>query len=183
MQDTALNQALGQLRPTLLKIARLQLRNDTWAEDVVSETLIAALEGVRDFAGTSQLKTWVVGILKHKIIDQFRRTSREVSVEAAVEAAEAESYEELFQANRLRQARLARGSGAGRAGWAREGRAAHDVGGQLAPEGRDLDVVLLEDRLARLVLDLRRAQLPGDLVIGVDPRARPAPWRGRNRGP
>jgi RNA polymerase sigma-70 factor (ECF subfamily) len=99
MQDTALNQALGQLRPTLLKIARLQLRNDTWAEDVVSETLIAALEGAQDFAGTSQLKTWVVGILKHKIIDQFRRTSREVSVEAAVEAAEAESYDELFQAN------------------------------------------------------------------------------------
>jgi len=86
MQDTALNQALGQLRPTLLKIARLQLRNDTWAEDVVSETLIAALEGAQDFAGTSQLKTWVIGILKHKIIDQFRRTSREVSVEAAVEA-------------------------------------------------------------------------------------------------
>ena len=99
MHDTALNAALGQLRPTLLKIARLQLRNDTWAEDVVSETLIAALEGAQDFAGTSQLKTWVVGILKHKIIDQFRRTSREVSVEAAVEAAEVESYDELFHAN------------------------------------------------------------------------------------
>ncbi len=99
MQDTALSTALGQLRPTLLKIARLQLRNDAWAEDVVSETLIAALEGAQDFAGTSQLKTWVVGILKHKIIDQFRRTSREVSVEAAVEAAEVETYDELFLAN------------------------------------------------------------------------------------
>jgi RNA polymerase sigma-70 factor (TIGR02943 family) len=99
MHDTALNTALGELRPTLLKIARLQLRNDTWAEDVVSETLIAALEGAQDFAGTSQLKTWVVGILKHKIIDQFRRSSREVSVEAAVEAAEVESYDELFHAS------------------------------------------------------------------------------------
>ena len=96
MQDTALNQALGQLRPTLLKIARLQLRNDTWAEDVVSETLIAALEGAQDFAGTSQLKTWVVGILKHKIIDQFRRARREVSTDAEVEAAEVETFDELF---------------------------------------------------------------------------------------
>ena len=96
MQDTALNHALGQLRPTLLKIARLQLRNDTWAEDVVSETLIAALEGAQDFAGTSQLKTWVVGILKHKIIDQFRRARREVSTDAEVEAAEVETFDELF---------------------------------------------------------------------------------------
>src|SRR4029453_7014311 len=55
----------------------------------------------------------------------------------------------------------------------------HDVGRQLAPECRDLDVVLLEDHLARLVLDLRRAQLPGDLVIRVDARPRPAPLEGQ----
>lgn len=88
--------ALGALRPALMKIARLQLRNDAWAEDVVSETMIAALEGAASFAGESQLKTWVVGILKHKIIDQFRRSSREISVEAAVEASEAESFDEVF---------------------------------------------------------------------------------------
>jgi RNA polymerase sigma-70 factor (ECF subfamily) len=91
-------QALAALRPALLKIARLQLRNDAWAEDVVSETMIAALEGGRAFAGQSQLKTWVVGILKHKIIDQFRRSGREVSVEAQMEAAEVETFDELFDA-------------------------------------------------------------------------------------
>lgn len=90
--------ALAALRPALLKIARLQLRNDTWAEDVVSETLLAALEGGRDFAGQSQLKTWVVGILKHKIIDQFRKGGREISLEAQVEAAQVESFDELFDA-------------------------------------------------------------------------------------
>ncbi len=90
--------ALAALRPALLKIARLQLRNDTWAEDVVSETMLAALEGGRDFAGQSQLKTWVVGILKHKIIDQFRKGGREVSLEAQVEAAEVETFDELFDA-------------------------------------------------------------------------------------
>lgn len=89
-------QALAALRPALLKIARLQLRNDAWAEDVVSETMIAALEGARAFAGQSQMKTWVVGILKHKIIDQFRRSGREVSVEAQLEAAEVETFDELF---------------------------------------------------------------------------------------
>ena len=44
MDTAALNDALAGLRPVLFKLARLQLRNDTWAEDVVSETLIAALE-------------------------------------------------------------------------------------------------------------------------------------------
>lgn len=95
--NTAVNDVLAGLRPALLKIARLQLRNDTWAEDVVSETMIAALESVEDFAGQSQLKTWVVGILKHKIIDQFRRSGREVSADARMEAAEAENFDDLFQ--------------------------------------------------------------------------------------
>ncbi|HEX7156645.1 MAG TPA: sigma-70 family RNA polymerase sigma factor [Burkholderiaceae bacterium] len=88
--------AIADLRPVLMRIARMQLRNDAWAEDAVSETLVSALEQSGRFAGQSQLKTWVVGILKHKIIDQFRRSGREVSVEAAAEAAEAESFDELF---------------------------------------------------------------------------------------
>jgi RNA polymerase sigma-70 factor, ECF subfamily len=99
MPDANLNDALGPLQPMLLRIARLQLRNDAWAEDVVSETLIAALEGSANFTGQSQLKTWVVGILKHKIIDHFRRGHREVSIDAELEAAGAESYDELFNAD------------------------------------------------------------------------------------
>jgi len=96
MSSVALDSTLGELRPMLLKIARLQLRNDAWAEDVVSETLLAALEGAARFGGQSQVKTWVVGILKHKIIDQFRKNSREVSVEAEQEANDAEGFDELF---------------------------------------------------------------------------------------
>ena len=97
MDAEALHSTLEALRPTLLKIARLQLRNDAAAEDAVSETLLAALEGAAGFAGQSQVKTWVVGILKHKIIDQFRRGAREVSVEAQMQAAGAESFDELYR--------------------------------------------------------------------------------------
>jgi RNA polymerase sigma-70 factor (ECF subfamily) len=97
MDTKTLSNALNAMRPTLLRIARLQLRNDTWAEDVVSETMIAALEGAANFAGQSQVKTWVVGILKHKIIDQFRKSSREVSIDAQMEAAEVENFDELFK--------------------------------------------------------------------------------------
>lgn len=99
MDAQALSQTLNSLRPLLLRLANLQLRNDAWAEDVVSETTIAALEGADRFAGQSQVKTWVVGILKHKIIDQFRKSAREVSLDAQVEAAEVETFDELYQPN------------------------------------------------------------------------------------
>jgi RNA polymerase sigma-70 factor (ECF subfamily) len=97
MDAEALHATLEGLRPTLLRIARLQLRNEAWAEDAVSEALLAALEGAAGYGGQSQVKTWVVGILKHKIIDQFRRNGREVSVEAQLEAAGVESLDELYQ--------------------------------------------------------------------------------------
>jgi RNA polymerase sigma-70 factor (ECF subfamily) len=99
MDIDALHRTLEGLRPTLLRIARLQLRNDAWAEDAVSETLLAALEGAAGYAGNAQVKTWVVGILKHKIIDQFRRGGREVSAEAQMEATGAETLDDLYRAN------------------------------------------------------------------------------------
>ncbi len=68
------------LRPQLLKFARSQLRNDAWAEDAVSETLLGALERPQAFSGRSQLKTWLVGVLKHKLIDQLRRHHREATL-------------------------------------------------------------------------------------------------------
>ena len=71
--------AVEALRPQLIRFAHAQLRNDAWAEDAVSETILAALARPQAFAGQSQLKTWLVGILKHKLVDQIRRHSREVS--------------------------------------------------------------------------------------------------------
>ncbi len=72
-------QQIVELRDYLLKFARLQLRNDAWAEDAVSETVLAALAKPQAFGNRSQLKTWLVGILKHKVVDAIRHHSREVS--------------------------------------------------------------------------------------------------------
>src|SRR5437870_13819328 len=68
---------LEKHRPVLLKFAMLQLRNQAQAEDAVQETLIAAIQGAKNFAGRSSVRTWLVGILKHKIVDLIRRSSRE----------------------------------------------------------------------------------------------------------
>ena len=65
------------LRPYLVKFASLQLRPREAAEDAVQETLLAALGAEASFAGRADLRTWLTGILKHKIIDAIRRMSRE----------------------------------------------------------------------------------------------------------
>jgi RNA polymerase sigma-70 factor (TIGR02943 family) len=70
---------VADLRTYLLRFARLQLRNDAWAEDAVSETMLAAIAKPQSFAGQSQLKTWMVGILKHKVVDALRANLREVN--------------------------------------------------------------------------------------------------------
>ena len=90
---------LQQARSYLLRYAMLQLRDPALAEDVVQETLLAALDGHSGFSGKSAYKTWLVGILKHKIIDVIRRRSREQSLVADEEASESERMEEMFEAD------------------------------------------------------------------------------------
>ena len=67
-------------RGYLLRYARLQLRDPHAAEDAVQETLVAALAGEAAFGGRSNLRTWLTGILKHKIVDAIRRSAREVTL-------------------------------------------------------------------------------------------------------
>lgn len=64
----------------LFGYALLRVRDRELAEELVQETFLAALKARHNFAGQSSEKTWLVGILKHKIIDHFRRVSREHSV-------------------------------------------------------------------------------------------------------
>ena len=64
-------------RPYLLRYASLQLRDAQAAEDAVQETLLAALAGESGFGQRASLRTWLTGILKHKIIDAIRKLSRE----------------------------------------------------------------------------------------------------------
>ena len=78
-----------EYRAYLMRYALLQLRDPTAAEDAVQETLLAALQTSTRFAGRSSVKTWLVGILKHKIIDVHRRQARERPLsEPDTEAAE-----------------------------------------------------------------------------------------------
>jgi RNA polymerase sigma-70 factor (ECF subfamily) len=89
-------------RGYLMRVAQLQLRDRDLAEDVVQDTLLAALSG-SGFAGKSSLKTWLTGILKHKIVDAIRRKQREPTVVAAFGDIESEldieDFDALFKGN------------------------------------------------------------------------------------
>ena len=90
---------LESLRPYLLRYAALQLRDAEAAQDAVQETLLAALEGQARFAGRSNLRTWLTGILKHKIIDTIRRSSREPSAATlGLSLEDPDDFDALFDA-------------------------------------------------------------------------------------
>jgi RNA polymerase sigma-70 factor (ECF subfamily) len=57
----------------LFRHAQLRVHDVQKAEELVQETFLAALQGLRRYSGQSNFGTWLVGILKHKIVDHFRR--------------------------------------------------------------------------------------------------------------
>lgn len=82
MADDALlnEQSLGEQRPVLFRYALLHTKDSELADDVVQETLLAALQSASGFAGKAALRTWLIGILKHKIADHWRRSTREAVI-------------------------------------------------------------------------------------------------------
>ena len=61
----------------LYRYAVLRLRAPDLAADVVQETFLEALKARASFSGRSSERTWLVGILKHKIVDHLRKTGRD----------------------------------------------------------------------------------------------------------
>jgi len=92
----AIESELADLHPLLLRFAKMQLRNDSMAEDVVSETLLAILEKPANFEGRSSLRTYATGILKFKVIDAIRRRGREAPIELLDEQSLDDAMDALF---------------------------------------------------------------------------------------
>ncbi len=86
---------LDQHGDYLFKYAVFRLRDDTAAEDAVQETFLAALKAYEKFEGRGSERTWLVGILKHKIIDHFRKVTREATIGEDVD--EGSDHDEFFR--------------------------------------------------------------------------------------
>jgi RNA polymerase sigma-70 factor (ECF subfamily) len=61
----------------LFGYALARVRDRQVAEDIVQETLVSAFRARESFSGKSSERTWLVGILKHKIHDYYRKHYRE----------------------------------------------------------------------------------------------------------
>lgn len=61
----------------LFRFALLRVRDRAVAEDLVQEAMLGALQSHEQFRGQSTEQTWLIGILRHKIVDHFRRSERE----------------------------------------------------------------------------------------------------------
>ncbi|CAN5885338.1 RNA polymerase factor sigma-70 [soil metagenome] len=95
----SLESELSVIYQPLLRFAKMQLRNDSVAEDVVSETVLAILEKPDNFEGRSSLRTYATGILKFKIIDVLRKRGREVHIEPLNEQSMDDALDALFAAD------------------------------------------------------------------------------------
>lgn len=65
----------------LYRFAIARVRDPGVAEDLVQETFLAALRGRETFDGRSEVRTWLIAILKHKIVDFIRKKIREPSTD------------------------------------------------------------------------------------------------------
>ena len=81
----------------LYRFAYLHTRDESLAEDLVQETLLAAFRAKDRFAGAASERTWLIAILKNKLTDHHRRGRHEVSL--ADDGDETTALEALFDAH------------------------------------------------------------------------------------
>ncbi len=65
---------------TLLSWAYYRVSDKELAEDLVQDTFLAAIQSLDKFQGNSKPKTWLLSILNNKIIDHYRKQSRNFTV-------------------------------------------------------------------------------------------------------
>jgi RNA polymerase sigma-70 factor, ECF subfamily len=78
--------AIAAHREHLLRFARRRLRDPALAEDVVHDVFAAVIAGQARFEQRSSLRTWLVAILQHKIVDAIRKRAGECSLDALTES-------------------------------------------------------------------------------------------------
>ena len=70
----------------MYRYALLRLRDAHAAEDVVHDALVAGIRSAAGFEGRSSEKTWLIGILRHKVLDAMRAASRDREWTSSVRA-------------------------------------------------------------------------------------------------
>jgi RNA polymerase sigma-70 factor (ECF subfamily) len=107
--------ALTVHRGFLVRFAQRRLRDPALAEDLVHDVFEAVISGRASFGGRSALRSWLVAILKHKIVDLVRERSDHASLDCcddngqpllAVECPQPRPDEQAEQRQQLQQTLL-----------------------------------------------------------------------------
>jgi RNA polymerase sigma-70 factor (ECF subfamily) len=62
----------------LFKFACSKVADSAQAQDLVQDTFLSGLQAMAQFRGDSSEKTWLMAILKNKIIDHYRKSAKTV---------------------------------------------------------------------------------------------------------
>jgi RNA polymerase sigma-70 factor (ECF subfamily) len=72
--DEAFHALIDRHAPTLFRVAQSLTRNRQDAEDLMQETFVGAYRGLKNFAGRSSVKTWLVQILTRQAAKAWHRS-------------------------------------------------------------------------------------------------------------
>jgi RNA polymerase sigma-70 factor (ECF subfamily) len=98
--EPAFERLVSEYGPSMLRVARIYVRDREVAGEVVQETWLAVLNGIDRFEGRSSLKTWIFRILSNRAKTRAEREGRSVPV-SAIAAADAAAGEPSVDPDRF----------------------------------------------------------------------------------
>jgi RNA polymerase sigma-70 factor (ECF subfamily) len=86
--ESAFAALVDRYHPSLVRLARMYVREQSVAEEVAQETWLAVLNGIDRFEGRSSLKTWLFRILTNRAKTRGERERRSVPFSSIADADE-----------------------------------------------------------------------------------------------
>ena len=84
----------------LYSFAMMRLHDAAASEDVLQETLIAGIQGLERFKQGASVRTWLISIMKNKIVDLLRKRGREQPLQDWDEQTlDNDGFDEQFEAD------------------------------------------------------------------------------------
>jgi RNA polymerase sigma-70 factor, ECF subfamily len=99
--EDAFMDLVEQLGPTMLRIARMHVRDRATAEEVVQETWLAVINGIDRFEGRSSLRTWIFRILVNRAKTRGERDGRVIPFSSVINADAASGDEPSVEPERF----------------------------------------------------------------------------------
>lgn len=106
--STAFAELYGRYLPRVYRYVRAQVGDVHQAQDVTSQTFLAAFESITTFRGTGAFSSWLLTIARHKVIDSKRRQQAVAPLEEAAHVASREPSPEQVAVTHLELERVLR---------------------------------------------------------------------------